>query len=245
MGVNPIENAPGQHPQLSIPPAIKLSRETAMQQLFTRRSLAYLLGALIGLAAMPALAAHRDPAPVPDEAVQKLVSQRLKTSQPDTGEMLDKHLDELADTGRIEQPRTAAEEASALASRRTLAAGKRFEIAALRSRIEDEMGQTRQRVVSLGLADKAKAWDEFLDKVKTRFDRLDKVLAAADAGDAATRKNAFVHLQSEIKKIRGDAAARATWANELPGPAMSQDAPPPAGVQPSTACPVRIPRAAQ
>lgn len=190
-----------------------------------------------------AFAEHLDPAPIPDEVVQKIISRHAPSALPSSGEALGRHLDELseiADTLPTQQglAHSVAMLDSTSDSKRMLVAGKRVELATLRRQIKDEFAQTRQRLAKLGLTEKTKDWDNLLAKVEGRFTRLDTALAAADVADGAARKKAFQHLQAELKVLRGDAGVRELGAGALPGPTFRQDEPPPANaIEPSDKSP--------
>ncbi|WP_124945834.1 DUF6531 domain-containing protein, partial [Sulfurirhabdus autotrophica] len=133
---------------------------------------------------------------------------------------------------------SASEQKSAGESQRMLAAGKRAELAGLRSQAREEFGKTRQRLVALGLAGKVKAWDGLLANAEQRFDRLDKALVDVDVADGNGRQRAFRHLQAELKAVRGDEAARNMGVGELPGPTFRHDVTPVARpVEPSNQLP--------
>lgn len=208
---------------------------------FVRRTLMVVITGLFS--ASSAFAEHLDPAPIPDDVVQKIVSRHMSSALPSSGEVLGKHLDELSEiAGAIPSQQGLADSAAAVDSnsdsKRMLVAGKRIELATLRRQIKDEFAQTRQRLVKLGLTENTKDWDSLLAKVEGRFTRLDTALAAADVADSSARKKAFQYLQAELKVLRGDAAVRVMGAGALPGPTFRQDEPPPANaVEPSDKSP--------
>lgn len=153
-----------------------------------------LLCSAAALVAMHAWADHRDPAPLSDDVVQKIVSiNRAAPSAPSLS-ALNKHLDELIEiTNSLPGP-----------SHRMLVAGKRHELNITRKAVRTDMDAMRQRLLAQGLSEQIKAWDRLAGQIEDRFDRLDKASAAVDDDDEARRGKALQHLKDELKVLRGD-----------------------------------------
>ena len=206
---------------------------------FVRLSRVYLLGIQILLTSFMALAAHRDPAPIPAAVVQRLVTPQAAGASSGVAAALDRHLDDLIQIARPRPERATrrlskAAATSANESQRMLAVSQRAELAVLHQQARDEVAQMRQRLAARGLTEKVRAWDAFAAHVESRFNRLDRALGAVDVDDAATRRQAFQHLQVELTTLRGNVAARNLGVGTLPGPTVRQDVLPPARpVEPS------------
>ncbi|RTL29129.1 MAG: type IV secretion protein Rhs [Burkholderiales bacterium] len=186
---------------------------------------ARLLCSAVALVSVYAHADHRDPAPLSDDVVQKIVA--IHKTAPFTSSLTDlnKHLDEL----------TQIANTTPGPSHRMLVAGKRHELSITKKAVLKDVDAMRQHLVTQGLSDQVKAWDQLSTQILDRFDRLDKASAAVDDDDEGRRGKALEHLQAELKVLRGD-VVMAQMAPSAPVPTWSTSAPLKAGVQypPST-----------
>ncbi|MDH4099524.1 MAG: hypothetical protein OEV28_02975 [Nitrospirota bacterium] len=117
-----------------------------------------------------AYAEHRDIAPIPADVVQQLTKGRNQPDNP-LAIALARHLDEAESLiNDIEDTDSKGGSETVIASKRMLMEGKLNELATMREEVRRYFAETRARLVSLGLEDKANELDGLLAKVeKTRM----------------------------------------------------------------------------
>lgn len=181
--------------------------------------------------ACTAQAQHRDPAPLPSDVVRTLVNATRAKAPPAYVTALRSHLDNLMVIAGGEDGE----------SQRMLLSGKRNELGVLRGQAQADLAQTRARLQSLGLTDKAQALDEYAAKVDERFERLSRALAATNTDRVAERSEALQHLRSELQVLHSDVAARERVGQGDAMPNFSTAEPPPyRPVVPSNAVPMYV-----
>ncbi|MDD5760259.1 MAG: transglutaminase-like domain-containing protein, partial [Desulfobulbaceae bacterium] len=149
-----------------------------------------------------ASAGHLDPAPLPDEVINRIAGQN---QQPDNPLVLSlrHHLDEATDLLKSFDENSPADE-SALASRRMLLHAKGNELSIVRKELRARFAATRERLVSLGLDQQVAAWDKLLNSVEDRFDRVDRSLTEVRrVADKHSRGKAVTKALKELHNLHG------------------------------------------
>ncbi len=188
-----------------------------------------LISAWLALASLPAMAAHRDAAPLPRDVVQRIVSKSAVSSSSPLVDAVNQFLDGLT---QIASPQQAGP------SQGLLVAGQRTALAQLRLQAETEFAQTRAHLLSQGLSDQVSAWDAFVVQIESRFDSLDAAMAAANVPDPTASAGALDNLRAKLSALHGAVPAREFAPTGVPSPTFRLDVPPfPAPVVPSKAVP--------
>jgi RHS repeat-associated protein len=192
------------------------------------RASPYVLVLLCLASSLPALAAHRDPAPLPGDVVSRLVAQGASRRAESPGiAALNHHLDEL--TGIA---------AGTSTSQRMLLAAKRNDLTVARAQLHEEFEQVRARLQRLRLPGKVRAFDQFVSQVDERFDRLDRALVAVDASTPGEGGQALAQLRAELEALHGRIVRHELTAPSAPIPTLHEDVPlPRQPYTPSTAKP--------
>ncbi|MBI5656778.1 MAG: transglutaminase domain-containing protein [Geobacter sp.] len=147
-------------------------------------------------------AGHRDPAPLPDEVISRIVGQQQQPDDP-LVLALSHHLDEATDLLGKMDGETSADE-SVLASRRMLLHAKENELSVVRKELRARFAATRERLASLGLDQQVAAWDKLLRNVENRFDRVDRSLTEVrTATDKYGRGKAVTKARKELHDLHG------------------------------------------
>lgn len=186
---------------------------------------------VIGFVPVESLAEHRDPAPLSDQVVQRLVRERLQPENPLTF-ALGRHLDttslllkslEQAESGGI----GPSAEKTNISAKRAQLAGQRRELVTLRNELRAQFVPARAKLVQLGLNDKVKAWDELLLKAEQRFDRVGRALDAIDnnSNNPQQRKQALAKARGELAALHDKTRERETAIGNQPMPTFTQQVP--------------------
>jgi RHS repeat-associated protein len=190
------------------------------------------------------IAAPIDPAPVPDEVIQKIVREPRSRQVNPLPEILRHHLDGtsalLKDIEKIDQeggdPRR---QESSHQTKRMLLQSKLHELNALRKEVKSQISERRAKLLSLGLNDKVRDWDNLLKQVEDRFDRMNRALEGVRTSrDRQQRRSALSRAKVEMRdlheKVKGREAPptadlQPTFRQEkiFPRPSESENAPPP------------------
>ncbi|MBI3805079.1 MAG: HNH endonuclease [Nitrospirae bacterium] len=181
---------------------MKLSR-------FLNRSIQFIVLGLIWISISPAfvIGAPSDPAPIPDEVVQKIVTEPRTHRINPLPEVLRHHLDEASDL--LKQIEKIDQEGGdpnkqevSHESKRVLLQSKVQELNAIRKEVRDQFSERRAKLISLGLSDKARSWDGLLKQIEDRFDRMNRALEGVRISkDKGQRGNALARAKSEIREI--------------------------------------------
>ena len=162
------------------------------------------------------LAKPRDPAPIPDEVIQKLAASRSVEARDELAESLSaqvKDTEELARELTTELYLDAA--AAGKGGRATAAEGKQAQLMGKRSEWLNWRGEVKRRVehakaelLDRGLIDQADAWSRHAAQIENRFRDLDAAFARLDrSADRRQRREAAVALKTLLRGLgpRADA----------------------------------------
>ena len=189
-------------------------------------SVRWALGAVLFSAVLsfPASAEHRDPAPIAEEAVQKVLDGLRANPPHPLPEMLRHHLDETQEIVRqMERDEaggiTEDERMTCFENRRALLASKLHELEMTRSELRAQFAQTRAKLVSLKLNEKVKAWDALQAKVEQRFDRMKRALDGVHRSHGKAERSASM---AEVKSILRDSHESVKNREAVPAPIRSR-----------------------
>ncbi len=175
-----------------------------------------------GLLSLPAKAEHRDPAPIPDEVISRIVGLQRGAMDP-LVQALSRHLDEAADLLRQVEEHTTGD-GTALAAKLMLLHGKSNELGVLRTELRSRFASTRERLSSLGLTEQVAAWDALLIKVEERFDLLSRSLEAVrTAPDKHGRDIVVAKARKELHNLHGRLKDREQALGSAPLPTCSNE----------------------
>lgn len=173
-------------------------------------------------------AEHRDAAPMSDEVKERFAKNRHQPGNP-LVETLGRHLDEAGDLLRQVEENDKSVSANGdvertLNVKRTLIAAKLNELASIRTELRKEIAETRAKFVSLGLSDKVKEWDAFINKVDDRFDRISNALGNVRTfKDKAGRGKALTKAKLELHDLHGKVRERQNAMPSGPIPTWTQE----------------------
>ncbi|GAB4512556.1 MAG: hypothetical protein Tsb0026_16580 [Sulfuricaulis sp.] len=154
-----------------------------------------------------ALAEHRDPAPIPDEATNRVLDDLRRFRPHPLPDLLDRNLDEASSLIReTEQDETdtgtAFQRQSRWETRRSLIAAKVHEFETLRTDIRNHFASTRAKLKSLGLTEKVKEWDKLKAQVENRFDRVQRALNDVHKSkDGTERRKGLAGARAELDEL--------------------------------------------
>ncbi|KAF0218591.1 MAG: hypothetical protein FD174_2684 [Geobacteraceae bacterium] len=181
--------------------------------------------AALNFSAATTFAAHRDPAPIPDEVVERLANNRQGGDDP-LALALGRHLDEATELLRQmeDEDNRPVSSDSVVATKRMLLAAKGNELTTLRSEIRAKLAETRGRLVSLGFIEKVREWDALRLQVEERFERITRALAEVkDAPDKRLRGKAAASARRELHDLHGKVKEREQSLGDTPLPTWKQD----------------------
>ncbi|NJD06724.1 MAG: hypothetical protein FIA97_09540, partial [Methylococcaceae bacterium] len=158
----------------------------------------------------------RDPAPIPDEVLQKLVANHPTEARDELAENLSAQVTETEQLAReltTELYRDAAAagkggRASAAEGKQAQLMGKRSEWLNWRGEVERRVEQAKAELLDRGLTDQADAWSRHAAQLENRFRDLDEAFARLDRSvDRRQRRDAAVALKSLLRGLgpRSDA----------------------------------------
>ena len=180
----------------------------------------------------PAGAGPRDPAPIPDEVVEKLVRAPLSRRPATLPQTLERHLDEATLLlQRIESEERGfagrPEDPALPTTTHMLLGGTLHELQATRAEFQKEFGRIRDRLVALGVTRQRQAWDELLARIEQRFERV--LMALADVHGAQTRgerRRGLLKARAELRTLHETPrAARQDPVSPTPVPTLRQQSP--------------------
>ncbi|MBI3345265.1 MAG: type IV secretion protein Rhs [Gammaproteobacteria bacterium] len=178
------------------------------------------------------LAAPADSAPLPEDIIQRVVTDRVKLGGNPLTDQLSQHLDEVSElANQVEaedkKTKSPSEEEEALNTKRMVIRSKLHEFAELRKEIKAYFAETRGKLAQQGLNGKAAVLDATLQAVEQRFDRITNAL---DSVHNSKQKNgrglALGKLKAELKELHGKVKEQADLANQQPVPTFTQQEPP-------------------
>jgi RHS repeat-associated protein len=174
-------------------------------------------------------AGQRDPAPLPDDVVLKIIEKSAVAQDP-TAERLRRHLDEtvelLKQTEEDQEPQEAGKPFALKASRRMLVAGKLNELASMREEVAARFSEIRQKLVALKLPDKIQEWDAILNRVEERFDRITAALEdLRNSSNPSRKKRSLNKAKALLHDLHEKVMEREAAPDSLPVPTLRQDVP--------------------
>lgn len=153
-------------------------------------------------------AEHVDPTPIPDEVIQKLVTERLAAPASPLPNTLLKRLTEakaLIDEVQQSETKSFANESAhtdAVSAKQMLLRAKVTELEMVRAEIRTRMTPTRAVLASHGLTDKVKEWDSLTAKLESRFTRVESALnAVRDAKTTNNRTRALSSAKAALTEL--------------------------------------------
>lgn len=193
---------------------------------------ALVVGLLLGLGAAGAPAAPRDRTFIPDDVVNKVLTNSVAPADPLT-ERLRRHLDETSELLRQTEADGAGQTGQPFAlraERRALLESKIGELRMTREEARARFNDVRQKLATLGLTDRVKAWDALKVRAESRFDRMEQVLDQLRNSPESRRGHALAEAKRAIDELYLRVRGGEDAPSALPVPTTKQDVP----VAPST-----------
>jgi RHS repeat-associated protein len=170
--------------------------------------------------------APADPAPIPREAAEHVLTRLKGRGSSPLAAALGRHLDQAQTLlAEIEREDHADGPPARPATARQLLAGKRHELDTLRIAIRDHLRDIKTRASSRGAHEYAVAMDDLLAKVEDRFERIGTALAAVHQSPTkAGRQGATVQARSLLRALHGQVKESQAPGEAIPEPTFRQPA---------------------
>lgn len=149
-----------------------------------------------------ARAEHRDPAPLPDEVITRIVGQQQQPDDP-LAQSLRQHLGEATDLlSKLNDESSVGD--AARTTKRMLLHAKSNELNVVQGELRTRFAATRKRLVSLGLTKQVADLDILLVKVEERFDRVGRSFEEVRiAPDRPGRRKAVAKALQVLHELHG------------------------------------------